>query len=95
MIEYETKTMTSKFKIGDRQYDIKITQLHCDGGPKISIQANSGSSGFHVEIFELDVIEVSSALNEIVNTLATMTHVHYSGPAPAVSMTPSGSFYHR
>ena len=82
MIEYETKTINSKFKIGDSRYDIKIIQQHSDSGPKITICADakidSNLKGFHIEITELDVIEAHTALTEVINTLATITHVHYA-----------------
>lgn len=110
MIEYRTKTTTNKFKIGNNSYEITIDLKYSDDGPKIDIRVNSDTSSFNMRVVNLDVAEVHTVLDEVVNTLATLTHVHFNArPIPiaipcAPAMTPgapamapgyNASFYNR
>ena len=90
MIEYKKKTITNKFKIGEYEYDVVVIQQHSELGPKISIQASCDSTRFHVELTELDVIEAHTALDEVMNSLRTLTGVSFGVPiSPAVPCQPA------
>ena len=84
MIQYENKYIVNDFKIGNNSYKVDINQVHTEEGPKVSIKVNVGSSAFHINISSLEAIEIHTALTEVINTLVTITHVHYGTPVQAV-----------
>jgi hypothetical protein len=79
MIKYQTKNTVSELKINDRPYKIDITQEHTEQGPKISIKVDSDSGDFNICAVNLDIMEAHTVLNEVMNALATITHIHYGG----------------
>jgi len=82
MIEYKNKNISSEFKIGKNSYKVDINQVHTGQGPKVDIKVNADSSPFHIDISNLEAMEAHTALTEVINTLATITHVHYVAVAP-------------
>jgi hypothetical protein len=88
MIEYKTKNIISEFKIGENSYKVNINQTHTDSGPKVKIDVvgvSADSGAFYINVSDLEAFEVHTALNEVIKTLATITHVHYGVPVAAVA----------
>jgi hypothetical protein len=85
MLEYETKTSEVELKINGKQYNIKTKVVYTDGILNTNITVNDESSDFYMEASGIDIIEAHTALREITNTIATLTHVNFSPTPMAVA----------
>ena len=85
MIKHEKETINKKFKIGNNSYNVEIKVLHNFDTPQITMKVNSDESFLNMEVVQLELYEVHTALNEIMRAFSTITGLPMttSFPVPA------------